>query len=537
MTTPPPEPVVIVDVKDGINNESAGAAADTTVNTTTGHEATAALKEEDIGNIPFNERLKEVVWNYLPLSWITFGGPQAHIALLLELFVVRKKWLTEAMFTELFAISNAMPGPASTQLAFTVALIRGGVAPGIIAFFIWSLPGGIIMASLGLGVGKLGAAGIPNWILHVENGLAAVAVALVANAAYKLGCKILSDNVNRLLAVVAGGLVINFTSTPWLIPVLMVVGGVTTYLEHLWKVHQESKKTAAAIAAAESANAAAAASSNGTAVSNAVSQDGLRQRNGAAGAKTDSSTPGAQTPATTTPPTPAAPAPVPDMHVYFTYSVKAGAILIITSISLLIVAAILRALDINRPLSIFGTFYFVGHIIFGGGPVVVPLLYSYVVTNGWLTASEFLIGLAIINAMPGPNFNFAAYCGALALRDTVGTSYAGALLAWVGIFLPGLLLKAGILPIWKQYRGLPMVKVVFKGLNAVAVGLVFSATYLLWEKAVSIGPAGHSLGEYPFFVAVAALAYVFVEFIKVPAPWVVLAGGLVGLAEWGYVKD
>ncbi|KAI8611974.1 hypothetical protein BC830DRAFT_1068193, partial [Chytriomyces sp. MP71] len=60
-----------------------------------------------------------------------------HIALLMDLFVIKKRWLSEEMFAELFAISNALPGPASTQLAFTVALIRGGVVPGILAFLIW----------------------------------------------------------------------------------------------------------------------------------------------------------------------------------------------------------------------------------------------------------------------------------------------------------------------------------------------------------------------------------------------------------------
>ena len=62
---------------------------------------------------------------------------KAHIALFFDLFVTNKKWMTEAMFAELFAISNAMPGPASTQLAFTLAMVRGGVIPGIVAFLIW----------------------------------------------------------------------------------------------------------------------------------------------------------------------------------------------------------------------------------------------------------------------------------------------------------------------------------------------------------------------------------------------------------------
>lgn len=86
---------------------------------------------------PLQQRLREIVADYSPLALITFGGPAAHIAILHDRFVVNKRWLSEKMFTELFAISSALPGPASTQLAYTVALIRDGVVPAIFAFLLW----------------------------------------------------------------------------------------------------------------------------------------------------------------------------------------------------------------------------------------------------------------------------------------------------------------------------------------------------------------------------------------------------------------
>ncbi|KAI8852343.1 chromate transporter-domain-containing protein [Chytridium lagenaria] len=212
-----------------------------TTSTTTGDveraiSASAPTEERVLLERPFSERLKEVVINYLPLSWITFGGPQAHIALLFDLFVTRKKWLSEKMFAELFAMSNAMPGPASTQLAFTVALVRGGVACGIIAFLIWSVPGGLVMTFLGYGVGRLGAAGIPVWFKRVQNGLAAVAVSLVALAAFKLGSKILVDKLSVVMAIIAASIVINFLDVIWIIPTMMVLGGIVTTVEDNWEV-------------------------------------------------------------------------------------------------------------------------------------------------------------------------------------------------------------------------------------------------------------------------------------------------------------
>jgi chromate transport protein ChrA len=66
-------------------------------------------------------------------------------------------------------------------------------------------------------------------------------------------------------------------------------------------------------------------------------------------------------------------------------------------------------------LDLFANMYLAGTVIFGGGPVVIPLLRSYVVDPGWVSSQDFLIGLAIIQAFPGLNFNFAVFLGALAL--------------------------------------------------------------------------------------------------------------------------
>jgi hypothetical protein len=86
---------------------------------------------------------------------------------------------------------------------------------------------------------------------------------------------------------------------------------------------------------------------------------------------------------------------------------------------------------------LFTNLFLAGTIIFGGGPVVIPLLRQYIVDEGWVSSRDFLIGLAIIQAFPGPNFNFAVYLGALAARSIETPSPAGAILGFVGIFFPG----------------------------------------------------------------------------------------------------
>ena len=85
----------------------------------------------------FPQRIWEITKTYLPLSISTFGGPQAHIALFYNLFVEKERWLPNHAFTEIFAIAQALPGPSSTQIAYSIALIRAGFWPGIWSFFVW----------------------------------------------------------------------------------------------------------------------------------------------------------------------------------------------------------------------------------------------------------------------------------------------------------------------------------------------------------------------------------------------------------------
>jgi chromate transport protein ChrA len=181
--------------------------------------------------------------------------------------------------------------------------------------------------------------------------------------------------------------------------------------------------------------------------------------------------------------------------------------------------------------------YLAGTIIFGGGPVVIPLLREYVVQPGWLSTRDFLIGLAIIQAFPGPNFNFAVYLGALSLRGTPWPTILGALLGYLGIFTPGIALAVGVQSIWRILRSKPAVVSCLRGVNATAVGLVFTAVYRLWEIGylTKSSTAGQSLALDPFWVVVAALAYAESAWFRIPPAVSIVFGALLGLCWYGAV--
>jgi chromate transporter len=146
--------------------------------------------------------------------------------------------------------------------------------------------------------------------------------------------------------------------------------------------------------------------------------------------------------------------------------------------------------------ALVAAFYRSGALVFGGGHVVLPLLRAAVVDPGWVSDSAFLSGYGAAQAVPGPLFTFAAYLGAVASVAPGGV--AGAALALVAIFAPGLLLLMAALPFWNGLRARGDVRAAMAGVNAAVVGLLASALYNpVWTSAVR-GPTDFAIAAAGF---------------------------------------
>jgi chromate transporter len=150
-----------------------------------------------------------------------------------------------------------------------------------------------------------------------------------------------------------------------------------------------------------------------------------------------------------------------------TISRRAGTRCIAAFFTLLVMALIFHG---HGDLGLFDAFYRAGALVFGGGHVVLPLLHDAVVTPGWVAPQNFLTGYGAAQAMPGPLFTFAAYLGTVATAGPHGLP--GAALGLIAIFLPGLLLVAGILPFWHELKQNSRIAAAVMGLNAAVVGLL-----------------------------------------------------------------
>ena len=169
-------------------------------------------------------RLAEVAWAFLPLGWIAFGGPQAHIALLQERFVERRRWLDEQRFVELLGLGQGLPGPTSTQMVVAVGTARAGPLGGLLAFLLFLYPAATIMALAGLGVATfLDEGGRPDWL----DGVQAATVALVAVAAWRLGTAVIKTKLTMGLMLL-GAVVTILVRQPWAFPATLALGGVVT---------------------------------------------------------------------------------------------------------------------------------------------------------------------------------------------------------------------------------------------------------------------------------------------------------------------
>jgi chromate transporter len=153
-------------------------------------------------------------------------------------------------------------------------------------------------------------------------------------------------------------------------------------------------------------------------------------------------------------------------------------------LGLLLGAPVLAAATKWPALAVFDAFYRSGALVFGGGHVVLPLLRAEVVDTGWASADTFLAGYGAAQAIPGPLFSFAAYLGAVLGPEPNGLP--GAVIALVGVFLPGLLILVAMLPFWDGLRRVPAAQAALRGTNAAVVGILAAALYNpVWVSAVT----------------------------------------------------
>jgi len=377
--------------------------------------------------------LGEVFRVFLKLGLTSFGGPIAHLGYFRDELVVRRRWIDEAGYADLVALCQFLPGPASSQVGFSLGVLRGaGVMGGLAAWAAFTMPSALILLAF-----ALSASAFTGPIAQgLQHGLKLVAVAVVAQALWGMARSLTPDRERAGIALAA-------------LAIVVALAGSFAQI---------------------------AAIGLGALAGLALCRGGGASVEGA---------------------------------LRFPVSRANGVAALCLFVVLLVVPPLVRGSQ--QGLALFDAFYRSGAFVFGGGHVVLPLLQAQVVAPGWVTNEAFLTGYGLVQAVPGPLFAFAAYLGAV--MEPTPNGVAGAGIALVALFLPGLLLVYGMLPFWDGLRARAPSQAAMRGANAAVVGILGAAFYKpVWTSAV--------LTQVDF--ALAAGGFLLLTVWKLP-PWIVVA--------------
>lgn len=210
----------------------------------------------------------------------------------------------------------------------------------------------------------------------------------------------------------------------------------------------------------------------------------------------------------------------------------------------LVFAAAVGGVTKALPVKLFENFYRNGSLVFGGGQVLAPLLYTEFVElreedENKVTAlrsrlkqkyspkpyhtpishDEFLSGYAIAQALPGPVFSFSAYIGALSARNYgIGGEIMGAAMSAIGIFLPGTFMIFFVIRFWDSLKKYRPVRASLEGITAAAAGLVAASAIILFQ------PLENTFLNFGVTIA----TFCLLVFTKLPSPLIILGGLILG---------
>jgi chromate transporter len=369
-------------------------------------------------------RLRELAALFLRLGATAFGGPAAHIAMMHDEVVTRRRWLSEQRFLDLLGATNLIPGPNSTEMAIHVGLLRAGWAGLLVAGSSFILPAMAIVLALAWAYVRYGHTTAGEALLY---GVYPVVIAIIMDALVKLSRT--AARSSRLL-------------------LLLGVAVLTLYLV--------------------GANELALLLGSGVLV---VIVRAVRAR----GAAMRSILP-----------------------------LAAGTLPLAT-------VADTASVQLWR---LFLQFLKFGAVVYGSGYVLFAFLRGDLVERlGWLTQRQLLDALAVGQLTPGPVFTTATFIGYL-----LG-GVPGALVATVGMFLPGFVFVGLLAPVVRFAERSTWARDALDGVNVAAVGLMAGVSWQLGRTAIDDVPT----------VILAGVALGILLRLRLNSGWLILAGAFIGL--------
>ena len=192
----------------------------------------------------------------------------------------------------------------------------------------------------------------------------------------------------------------------------------------------------------------------------------------------------------------------------------------------------------RKPINLFENTYRMGSLVFGGGQVLMPMMYEqfcirpvavkkkkkdqHVIA---IDKDDMYTGMGIVRGMPGPVFSIASFAGGMALKDG-GTrmQVLGCLIGSIAIFLPSALLVLFFFPIWHNMKKYAVVYRSLEGINAVVVGIMIASTFYIMKDISLIEAKTISLINIIVIIG----TFLLLQFTRVAPPFIVISCVLLG---------
>jgi chromate transporter len=396
-----------------------------------------------------------------------FGGPQAHIGMMLKTFVHRTPYVTEQELLEYNAFCQLLPGASSTQTLTLIGYKRGGVPLAVLTLIIWITPACVLMGALSFLLQYIDKKALHTDVFKFIPPMAVGFLVYAASMAFHISIK---NTITWVIMITSGVLTYLLFKQPWIFPTLIVIGGITTNLsrKRIPQVEQKPKK--------------------------------IRWWN---------------------------------FWMFGIIFIMAG---------LLSEYAKKNDLPNRSPINLFENTYRMGSLVFGGGQVLMPMMYEQFCVRPdavkeknpeavRIDKNDMYTGMGIVRAMPGPVFSIASFAGGMALKDHGKTQeektfmqLLGCLIGAVAIFLPSALLVLFFFPIWHNLKKYAAVYRSLEGINAVVVGIMIAATlYLLKDFPL----LEFRLSSFLNAIVIAA-TFTLLQYTKLPPPFIVIGCLILG---------
>lgn len=194
----------------------------------------------------------------------------------------------------------------------------------------------------------------------------------------------------------------------------------------------------------------------------------------------------------------------------------------------------------RKPLNLFENTYRMGSLVFGGGHVLMPMMYEQFSVRPevrmqndpisarnqiYIQKDDMVTGMGIVRAIPGPVFSIASFAGGMALRNMgSGMQLLGCLIGTIGIFLPSALLVLFFFPVWNYLKKYAVVYRSLEGINAAVVGIMIASTLYIMRDISLMHANVTSLVN----IIVIFVTFLLLQFTRIPAPFIVIACLAVG---------